>query len=755
MRSKVFVYFKMVLLRSFLFFIFVPFCGCAHNKPEEKASYGDSNYTASNFFCDKYIGLSNSITLAEDVCFYDGNLYIKAYEGYTPVPRILSVNIENGMEEAFLDLSNGENEISRNICCFCITQEKQLNLIYRELDIDRQSDEYFLSKIDPYGEELGLIRIQNCPFKLEEGTAPVQMVYDSTNELFICASNHLIYLVNPEDAAVQSISMEDAESTHMLLLVDGKVFVFGSSADGERWLREFSPKERSFGEKISLPDNTIGIGCTDISGSVVIYSPENISLLDLRKKETYALCKWASVTISGNNVSHVGYFDSEIIVILNDYSGNGSEMIILSNKGNDNRTEEPVHLKCATLANNGKLVGTVNSFNRAQDEYFIDVVSYVDGDESDKTVINDAINRMMLDMAGANAPDIVDITYFINDSSGEMTPGVDTLLRKGYILDLTPYIEKSSTVTLDDYDKNTLEICSYEGKIAAIPRCIYIYSLITDSSYIKGSEWSVSDLIQLDNSNPEELVENCGWETILELCLYHNLDYFIDRECGKCCFECDEFREIMEYAAQYGDEEGTYNYYRDSGSIKIIWTDQVEAVQYLSNLNYGGRTVFVGFPGIGGDSTSEIGLSPNSCAFAMCGKTGNQDGAWKFIEYYLNSEFFKPITDAFSMQSIDGIPSNKKVLEDYIGYLSSENGPLSHGRMYNNEVYYDRYPLKESEAETLYRIIGQSKPVLARDRVIRRIIEEEVPPYFAGQKELDEVISVIQSRVQLYLDENM
>ncbi len=37
--------------------------------------------------------------------------------------------------------------------------------------------------------------------------------------------------------------------------------------------------------------------------------------------------------------------------------------------------------------------------------------------------------------------------------------------------------------------------------------------------------------------------------------------------------------------------------------------------------------------------------------------------------------------------------------------------------------------------------------------MIERIILEEVSPFFSGEKRLDEVVGIIQSRAQLYLDE--
>ena len=38
--------------------------------------------------------------------------------------------------------------------------------------------------------------------------------------------------------------------------------------------------------------------------------------------------------------------------------------------------------------------------------------------------------------------------------------------------------------------------------------------------------------------------------------------------------------------------------------------------------------------------------------------------------------------------------------------------------------------------------------------MLKRIINEEVPPFFRGEKGLDEVVGIIQSRIQIYLDEN-
>ena len=49
---------------------------------------------------------------------------------------------------------------------------------------------------------------------------------------------------------------------------------------------------------------------------------------------------------------------------------------------------------------------------------------------------------------------------------------------------------------------------------------------------------------------------------------------------------------------------------------------------------------------------------------------------------------------------------------------------------------------------------GNALPYETELDIIRNIVREEADAYFAGSKELQETTKVIQSRVQLYLDES-
>ncbi len=52
------------------------------------------------------------------------------------------------------------------------------------------------------------------------------------------------------------------------------------------------------------------------------------------------------------------------------------------------------------------------------------------------------------------------------------------------------------------------------------------------------------------------------------------------------------------------------------------------------------------------------------------------------------------------------------------------------------------------------QLINQAKPVSLGITQILEMINEDAAGYFEGQKSVDEVVKVIQNRVQLYVDVN-
>lgn len=63
------------------------------------------------------------------------------------------------------------------------------------------------------------------------------------------------------------------------------------------------------------------------------------------------------------------------------------------------------------------------------------------------------------------------------------------------------------------------------------------------------------------------------------------------------------------------------------------------------------------------------------------------------------------------------------------------------------------FEITESQKQRLAKMLEEAIPDSYENYSIRKIIRQEVQPFFMGDKELDGVCEIIQNRVQLYLDE--
>ncbi|MBQ7925751.1 MAG: hypothetical protein IJ335_05590, partial [Lachnospiraceae bacterium] len=70
---------------------------------------------------------------------------------------------------------------------------------------------------------------------------------------------------------------------------------------------------------------------------------------------------------------------------------------------------------------------------------------------------------------------------------------------------------------------------------------------------------------------------------------------------------------------------------------------------------------------------------------------------------------------------------------------------------------YDVRPVDEGDVALVEEMLQNGIAMFyftPRDYQVLDIVQEEAEAYFQGQKNVDEVCAIIQSRVQLYLDEN-
>ena len=63
------------------------------------------------------------------------------------------------------------------------------------------------------------------------------------------------------------------------------------------------------------------------------------------------------------------------------------------------------------------------------------------------------------------------------------------------------------------------------------------------------------------------------------------------------------------------------------------------------------------------------------------------------------------------------------------------------------------YALDDGDVERLYALIADAKPIVATDRAIYEIVESEIAVFLHGEATAEETAARVQSRVQIYLNE--
>ena len=95
----------------------------------------------------------------------------------------------------------------------------------------------------------------------------------------------------------------------------------------------------------------------------------------------------------------------------------------------------------------------------------------------------------------------------------------------------------------------------------------------------------------------------------------------------------------------------------------------------------------------------------------------------------------------------------KTTTEEYIDELGQEIYPVSEYWEWDG-VSVEGRPLSQQEADMYIDLVNNTKKSNISDSTIMQIVTEEAEIYFKGDKSLDEVVEIIQNRVQTYVDES-
>ena len=405
-------------------------------------------------------------------------------------------------------------------------------------------------------------------------------------------------------------------------------------------------------------------------------------------------------------------------------------------------------------------------FNRRSDKYRIEVKDYSeynndkDGWDAGQTKLNTEI------MAG-NIPDILCLNNL----------NYTQLASKGILEDLYPYIDADQELNRSDFFPNVLQAMEVDGKLCGTVSGFYVSSAIGASRIVGDTPgWTYDELEAALASMPEGCDVFDRYVTrydILNTCLSLDMADFVDWGTGKCSFDSEQFVKLLEFANRFPAEFDWENYdYSQEQSTEdrlsqgkqlLVQTSafSIEDIFYNNYTQFlGGDITYIGYPTMHGTGNM---LSFDSAGYAMSSKSENKDAVWEFLRTFLTEEYQSKGYLLPSRMDVFDSKAEKAMTEEYQkdldgSFLLDEEGekiPVPRYTIWSEIIgqVEEIYALTQEQVDQIRELIETTTKVANYDQSMINIVNEEAEAFFQGQKSAQDVAKLIQSKANIYVNE--
>lgn len=480
---------------------------------------------------------------------------------------------------------------------------------------------------------------------------------------------------------------------------------------------------------------------------------DTLYVCDMKDETPGKLLNWTDCDINSATLqSFIMLGDGRIAAfsVQNNLQGE-CEVAYLTKTSKENITEKTV-ITYGCLFPGSLLCSQIVRFNKLNKEYRIELKQYgADGMDP-----GEAKDLIRMDILAGNAPDIIDIGGFFSEEER------CELIEAGVFEDLSPYFEKETKIIRADYLEGALQVYERNQALYAIMPTFGLYGLVGEEAEI-GDRTAVNleELSALYNSyyGDEKPLPGFSRKKMLDVLCRLNIDSFVDKETGECHFKDDSFMQILEFASRFGEEDKQADIEQiRNGEILFMEASllSVADIQYYEFL-FGDTVRMIGYP-----ADEETGLMALPCVsvLSMNKQTENKEGAWQFICFLLEENQQQEL----GRSGAQGIPIKKSVIDMLceeqmeVEYEEDEEGNLqekSKSSRHIGDIVVKFYAVTGQEADyykELLQKIGNTGDIGMQQGLLA-IVQEEAADYFAGMKPMEEVLEIIQSRAQNYINE--
>ena len=589
---------------------------------------------------------------------------------------------------------------------------------------------------------------------------------DNEGNIYVSSDTEII-VSNADGEVLFKVTTENWVDT-MVRLADGRVAATVYEEEGQM-LKIVDPAKKDWGDSYKAPNNIYS--AITGSGEYDLYFNDGSMFYgyNLETGETTEIVNWLNCDINADYInSVVPLEDGRIAVLLYNWNSETrqSEMAVLSKQPYSALGEKTI-LTLACMYDY-EIRDLVINFNKSSDKYRIEVQNYSqynDYNSENEEDWNAGLTKLSTEIVAGNVPDLLML---------DSLP-YQQYITKGLLEDLYPYLDNDPELSRDQLLGSVLKAAEFNGGLYQTISSFNIQTVVCPTSVV-GPEpgWTLAEMRAIQDTMPEgsALFQDITKEQMLRQYFYMGGADFIDWETGKCSFNSEGFIDLLEYANTFPAEIDWENYEYEyvpelvrlqEGSLLGMTMYVNDITNYLRmKAMFGGEMTVMGYPCE--DRNGNI-LRING-GMAMSSTCADKDGAWQFLRSY-----FLPQGDGSNSRMMYryGLPINRADMDELVAqamkkeYYKDENGkqvlqPLTTWWMDNGtpEGYEIKImPAEQEDIDAFMALIESTTKVASYDTEVVDIVCEEAAAYFAGQKGAQDVATVIQSKLQTYVNEHM
>lgn len=554
-------------------------------------------------------------------------------------------------------------------------------------------------------------------------------------------------------------------------LSDGRVVVMLWGDNGMA-AKTVDLKSNSLGETIELPAHAYD--AVPGNGDFDFYYNNGINFCgyNSKTKETKILFNWINCDVNNDKLSGFSVLaDGTVVGITNTWDKNyencTSEIVKMKSVPYDSVPHKEV-ITLATQYLDYDLRDVIINYNRSNPNYRIEVNDYSAFNTEEDW--NAGLTKLNTEILAGNVPDLIDLNGL----------PYERFAAKGILEDLYPYLDADKELSRDDFFPNILNALEQNGKLCTTCSDFNIQAVMGASAVVGDTPgWTYDELMAAYAEMPEDC-RIFDYSTtrydVLRTGISLDVDSYCDWNTGKCSFDSEGFKNLLKFAASFPAEFNWENHEysaEDEPYTLISQGRQMLLNVYLYKLENAGMydaifgemgATYIGFPTENGTGNM---LSLNT-GYAMSSKCAHKDGAWEFLRTFF--------TEKYQTDTRYGIPTNLKAYDkmekdamtpeyatatdaktNQVVFALDEDGNkirLPKGSYYlSNSDRIEYYELSPEQAERIRELISTTTKFASQDSSIYDIVAEQAEAFFQGQKTVDDVVKLIQSKANIYINE--